>query len=231
MNINPKDLMFGQPILKIREVIRNSMCGKSFGDSKTEIIKKVAIILNISNTATKKVIEQLIAEEYLVLNKKKWRNEYYYVLDETLKGRRFGISKAIPAISRQKATQLLNDLIKRAEDINSNKELAYFVEQIKVFGSYLTDKEKLGDLDVGVKISGRKCDDVMALRQKRVSLAIANGKYFDSYMDQVYYPLLEVELMLKNKQRSLSLHDLLLDQVFNDTETRLVYQYEENISE
>ena len=232
MNINPKEIMFGQPILKIREVIKNSMIENAFGDSKADIIKKVANILHISNAATKKIIDQLIKDEYLILNKKKYRNEYYYELVALPKGMSFGNANAIPAISRQKATQMLNDLIKRAEIINANKDLAYFVERIKVFGSYLSDKEKLGDLDVGVKISNRNSgDDFMALFLNRIDVAIANGRHFKSYMDKIYYPYREIELMLKNKQRSLSLHDETVDDVFNHTETRLVYQYDENISE
>jgi len=121
MNINPKEIMFGQPILKIREVIKNSMIENAFGDSKADIIKKVANILHISNAATKKIIDQLIKDEYLILNKKKYRNEYYYELVALPKGMSFGNANAIPAISRQKATQMLNDLIKRAEIINANK--------------------------------------------------------------------------------------------------------------
>lgn len=232
MHINSKEVLFGQPILKIREVIRFAMDEKCVGFSKAEIIKKVAMILNQSDTATKQVIEQLITEDYLILNKEKSGNKYQYELAETSKGRRFGIASAAPVISRQKATQLLNDLIKRAEVINANKDLVYFVERIKVFGSYLSDKETLGDLDVGFKLSSKNNGiDFTSLNQKRIAQAKANGKIFKSFMDELYWPYREIELMLKNKQRSLSIHDEKKDEVLNLTESRLVYQYMENLSE
>jgi predicted transcriptional regulator len=232
MHINSKELLFGQPILKIREVIRFVMEEKCFGDSKAEIIKKVAIVLNLPNTTTKQVIEQLITEDYLILNKEKSGNKYQYELAETSKGRRFGIASAAPVISRQKATQLLNDLIKRAEVINANKDLVYFVERIKVFGSYLSDKGTLGDLDVGFKLSSKNNGiDFTSLNQKRIFQAKTNGKIFKSFIDELYWPYREIELMLKNKQRSLSLHNEEKDGVLNLAESRLVYQYEENQSE
>lgn len=232
MHINSKELLFGQPILKIREVIRFAMEEKCFGYSKAEIIKKVAMILNLPNTTTKQVIEQLITEDYLILNKEKSGNKYQYELAETSKGRRFGIASAAPAISRQKATQLLNDLIKRAEVINANKDLVYFVQRIKVFGSYLSDKETLGDLDIGFKLSRKNNGaDFSSLNKKRITQAKTNGKIFKSFMDELGWPYREIELMLKNKQRNLSIHDEEKDEVFNLTESRLVYQYMENLSE
>jgi len=224
MNINPKELMFGQPILKIREVIRLSMSNKCF-DTKSELIEKVANILKVSKAKSKKVFDQLIKEEYFVFIDEK--NRQFCYLSETPKGMRLGIANAIPPISRNKADQLLKDVIKRAEDINSNDNLVYFVEQLNVFGSYLSDKETLGDLDVGVKISRKKQgDEFMEHNYKRIDEVIANGKHFKSYVEKLFYPYREIELRLKNKQRSLSLHDLETDGVFNHTETRLVYQYD-----
>jgi len=232
MLINPKEILFGQPILKIREVIRNAMHERLWGSSQAIITGKVANILKQPNSVAKQLIENLIQEDYLILKKEKIGTKFKYELTETENGRRFGIANATSPISRQKATQLLKELIERAKAINSNNELVYFVERISVFGSYLSDKDTLGDLDVGVKLTARYADDNFTLHnQKRIDFAKTIGKSFNSFMDEIFWPHKEVKLMLKNKQKGLSLHDLETDNVFNVTESKIVYQYNENNTE
>ncbi|HAQ20088.1 MAG TPA: hypothetical protein DCR40_12790 [Prolixibacteraceae bacterium] len=228
MQINSKEILFGQPILKIREVVRQAMKGRLWGNSKAEVAIRVAKILKQPDVVAKQLIKQLIEDEYLILTKEKLSDIYQYELTETEKGRRFGIANASKPISRQKATQLLNELIERAKSINENGELIYFVESIKVFGSYLSDKDTLGDLDVGVKLSRKhKPGDFTKHNQKRIALAKANGRQFSNSTEQLIWPHREVILMLKAKQRGLSLHDEDEDEVFKVTETKLVYQYSE----
>jgi predicted nucleotidyltransferase len=104
------------------------------------------------------------------------------------------------------------------------------VESIKVFGSYLSDKDALGDLDVGVKLTRKhKRGDFTRHNQKRIILAKANGRRFSNSTEELFWPHREVMLMLKGKQRGLSLHDQDEDEVFEVTETKLVYHYSENI--
>ena len=226
MQIDPKEILFGQPILKIREVVRQAMKGRLWGNSKAEVAIRVAKVLKQPDVVAKQLIEQLIEDDYLILTKEKLSDICQYELTETEKGRRFGIANASKPISRQKATKLLNELIERAKSINENGELIYFVESIKVFGSYLSDKETLGDLDVGVKLSRKhKPGDFTKHNQKRIALAKANGRQFSNSTEQLHWPHREVMLMLKGKQRGLSLHDEDEDEVFKITETKLVYYY------
>lgn len=226
MRINPKEILFGQPILRIREVVRQTMQQRLWGTTESEIIDKVAIILLKSETVAKQVVKQMIHEDFIILNKVKYGEAYQYELTETDKGRRFGIATAAPPISREKATQLLNELIDRAKAINVNDELVYFVESIKVFGSYLSDKDTLGDLDVGVKLSRKhENDNFSQHNQQRINLAKTKGRNFNNYFEEICWPHREVMLMLKGRQRGLSLHDEEIDEVLKITETKLVYQY------
>jgi len=228
MQIDPKEILFGQPILKIREVVRQAMKGRLWGNSKAEVAIRVAKVLKQPEDVAKQLIKNMIEEDYLILTKEKLSDIYQYELTETEKGRQFGIANASKPLSRQKATQLLNELIERAKSINENGELIYFVESIKVFGSYLSDKEALGDLDVGVKLTRTyKPGDSIKHNQKRIALAKANGRQFSNATEQLIWPHREVMLMLKEKQRGLSLHDEDEDEVLKMTETKLVYHYRE----
>ncbi len=226
MQINSKEILLGQPILKIREVVRQAMKGRLWGKSKEEVPAKVAKVIKQSEAVAKQLIKELIEDDYLILNEENFGEYFQYELKETEKGRRFGIANASKPISRQKATKLLNELIERAKSINENGELIYFVESIKVFGSYLSDKDTLGDLDVGVKLSRKhKPGDFTKHNQKRIALAKANGRQFSNSTEQLHWPHREVMLMLKGKQRGLSLHDEDEDEVFKIIETKLVYYY------
>jgi predicted nucleotidyltransferase len=44
---------------------------------------------------------------------------------------------------------------RRLKRVNERSELAYSVESVVVFGSYLTDRTKLNDLDIGVELTRR----------------------------------------------------------------------------
>lgn len=229
MQINAKDIKFGQPILKIREVVRYAMQGKLHGNNLQEIETKVAALLKQSITVAIDVVKQMIQAEYIVINKKESFGDVKFILDVTESARRFGVAKANPPISRQKATHLLDELIKRAVSINEDAELGYCVESIKVFGSYLSEKEILGDLDVAVKISpkyvGEKFTEV---NQSRIDMAILEGRQFRSFIDELFWPSREVWLMLKARKRGLSLIDEERDAVVEATETRIVYKFNLN---
>mgnify|MGYP004701223177 CR=1 FL=1 len=229
MNINPKETMFGLPILKVREILRQAIKERLWGNSRKKVIGKVALILNQPTVIAQELVSQLLNENYIVLEKKKFQDGIQYELIATEKGRRFGIAKATASISRAKASELLQDLIERAKSINENPEFVFFVERIEVFGSYITDKELLGDLDVGVKLDRRyNGTQFTQHNQHRIEMAKSGGRSFNNSTDQLNWPYLEVILMLKARKRGLSIHDINEDEVFSVTETRVVYQFPGN---
>ena len=226
MKIDPKEKLYGQPVLKIRQVVKHAMQDRLFGKTKAAIIEEVSKILVQPIAVSKQIMEQLIVDDYLVLNKVKYINTFQHELKETDKGRRFGVATADPAITRKKADELLAELIERAKAINANNNLVYTVECIKVFGSYLGDKELLGDLDVAVKLTRKyEGDDFTKQNEKRIAIAFKNGRQFPNYISQIYWPYTEVMLLLKTKKKGLSLHDEDSDEVIKKTDTRLVYEF------
>lgn len=227
MRLNPKETLYNQPILKVREVVRHAMQEKFLERTKTLLTEEVAKILLQPVAVSKQVMIDLLKDDYLIINKvTTFANITQYELVATEKGRRFGIATGDPAISRQKADKLLSDLIEQAKAINLNDDLVYVVERIKVFGSYLSDKELLGDLDVAIKISRRYHGaDFQARNEKRIIFASQNGKRFSNFIDQISWPHTEVVQLLKTKKKGLSLHDEDNDEVLERTESRLVYEF------
>ncbi len=223
MRINSKQILFGYPILKIREVIRYAMTRRLSGIDKKGIIKEIATVLGCEINNAKLVFEQLIKEEYLIFEKEKFRDTLYYEVSETEKGRRLGVTKANPPITRAKADLLLAELLERVEKVNSNTDLVYKVESVKVFGSYLSDQEILGDIDVAVKLEKRGTgEEFKSKSEERIKLAYKNGRVFSNFIDQLYWPYREVMLLLGTRKKGLSLHEE--DEVINRTESKTVFQ-------
>lgn len=229
MRINPKEKLFDQPVLKVREILRQAMAERLFGRTKIILIKQVSNILQQPTPIARKVIEQLIQNEYIIIKKIKYVDVYQYEISETEKGRRFGIASADPAIPRQKADQLLNELITKAREINLNDELLYLVERIKVFGSYLSSKNMLGDVDVAVKLKRKKEGaEFDKASIKRIEIALENGRRFSNVINQIYWPHTEVMMLLKTRKKGLSLHDEDRDAIVNKTRTQIVYEFKES---
>ncbi|MCK9205022.1 MAG: hypothetical protein M0P58_11395 [Bacteroidales bacterium] len=228
MRINSKETMYGQPVLKIREICRQAIREKLWGENQREIIKKVVPILNKSYQMTKKVLEQMIADEYLQITKETFGEEVVIRLQDTAMGRRFGMATADKPITRIKAEKLLSELIERAKMINGDVEQPYIVGRLVVFGSYLSETKLLSDLDIGFKLIQRESGDgFMALNDKQIEINKALGKSFRSYIDQLFYPRKAVVLILKGKVKNLSLHDMDDDAVFTKTESKVVFENKE----
>jgi hypothetical protein len=58
-------------------------------------------------------------------------------------------------ISRERADGYLKGLVYRAQLINATTEFVDGISRLAVFGSYMTDKAILGDLDIAVELGPR----------------------------------------------------------------------------
>ena len=223
MRIQPKEMLFGEPILNIRKVVRLSMNDKWF-TKEQYLFDEIAKLLDRQLSIAKQVLEQLIIEDYLSVTKEKIDDNFYWKVSETEKGRRFGITNANPPISREKADQLLKELLERVAYINS-QDLCFRVQSIKVFGSYLSEQSILGDLDIAFKLQRNGSqEEFNQKRKERTQLAFENGRRFSTFYDELSWPEKEVILLLKTKKKGLSLHNEENDEIVQKTECLLVYE-------
>ena len=74
-------------------------------------------------------------------------------------GRKLANSRFGPRLKRDKADALLLDVIRRAQLINTINPQAVRVTGLWVFGSYLSRKPELGDLDIAFNFRMTKDDD------------------------------------------------------------------------
>src|SRR2546422_746724 len=91
-----------------------------------------------------------------------------------------------------------------------SQHFVFRVAKAVVFGSYLSAKARISDIDIAILLEPKEKDREKreALKAKRIQKAHEAGRTFHNIMDQVYWPEKEVLLFLKSRSRSLSFHSM-----------------------
>src|SRR2546425_3945629 len=112
---------------------------------------RVAREMNVTLPSAKKLIAALrssgYAEQVPGQPKGVWRN--------TIAGNALASSTAAKPIHRQTGEDRLAEFLERVRLLNADDEWAYRVTKVVVFGSYLTRKSRLGDVDVAIRLEPR----------------------------------------------------------------------------
>lgn len=74
---------------------------------------------------------------------------WYELTDE---GTRFAQASAAAPLRRATAERKLREFIARVEQVNQSDEYAYRVTRVVLFGSCLTDAERVNDIDLAVEL-------------------------------------------------------------------------------
>jgi len=109
----------------------------------------------------------------------------------------------IKRIDRTKADQLVAEIVRRAKEINARPELAMTVEEIRAFGSYITDRTDLGDIDLAVRFERKPGKDFVAWNIERAN---ASGRQSLNFFQQITYGETEVFRLLKGRSPYIALH-------------------------
>lgn len=111
-------------------------------------------------------------------------------------------------IKRSTAERVLKETLERATHINTSSEFLWYIKEIYQFGSTLDEtKEIVGDLDLFVELQrkGNETNDPDFKKQMDQQRAECKSS---SFLDRLFYPYHKTLLYLKNRSRTLSLHDM-----------------------
>lgn len=128
----------------------------------------------------------------------------------TSNGQVLANASAARPIHRRTAERVLAQFLERVHRVNSTQAYAYRVETVVLFGSMLTDTERLGDVDVAIRLEPKVIDENAQERRcvaRRIA-AEAKGRNFYGVLDWAMWPMQEILLQLKARSTSLSLHDI-----------------------
>jgi len=165
----------------------------------------VAEILGCSLEEANQVVRALEKDGYL---SRIGRNEGHEFFQTTLNGNQLAGANLRP-ITRVTAERILDGFMQRVEAVNSNPDYLARVTGVIVFGSFLSQNEELGDVDVGIQLEWKPSDDdtFRERAEARRKLAQAQGRQFRNVSDWATWPDTEVRLVLKSGARQLSIHD------------------------
>jgi predicted transcriptional regulator len=124
----------------------------------------------------------------------------------TEKGEELVRASAAGKITRHAAQEALTGLLARAEQYNSDPDKLLAVEAIVVFGSFLGENEKLGDLDIALKSRRRDPKDP---DPSATALAYAerSGRHFSNIVEWLSWPDTELRQILKARKRTIAIQD------------------------
>ena len=104
---------------------------------------------------------------------------------------------------QMKADDIVAKLLVKIAEINKRKDYLNYVERVAVFGSYLTDTEDLGDIDIVVELA-RKLPDEEYIKAS-ITRSYENGPENSNWLDHISYGETEVLQAIKNISRHISL--------------------------
>ena len=104
-------------------------------------------------------------------------------------------------------------MLERIELLNGDPHFLARVEKAVVFGSYLSRVDRLGDVDVAIRLIPREPDHEKHSKanSRRVAEEYRKGRRFSNNIEQVFWWNREAMLFLRNRKRGLSLHEYKFD--------------------
>jgi predicted nucleotidyltransferase len=118
-------------------------------------------------------------------------------------GRQLCNAKFIRRITRPEAEKLVAGLLERIKLVNERDELTHRITEVRVFGSYLSDKADLGDIDLAVQFTPRRPTHVEEAKLR----AAQSGKTMGNFLQIITYGRHEIRQILKNRSPYLSFHE------------------------
>jgi len=200
MRIRRDDVIAGMDALKIRGYLIK------YNDRGITYITAMKTF-SISRRKAEELIEGLV--QLRLISKCDSRVEEAIVhYETTVSGNALAMAKAGRPVSRVSAERILREFLNRVKLANERSELAFSIESTVVFGSYLTDRTHLNDLDVAVELKSKESSDCTFERLRKARLAASPGRRFASFLETLDWPKREVMMFLKNRSRSISLCEL-----------------------
>jgi hypothetical protein len=181
MFVDPKSRIAGVPALKVRDFLRQA--SDHFWRST-----HAATRLEVSTTRMKALIAELARLGYIERVEVSGAGDWYKV---TLNGAAFGLASAARPLFRRTAERRLGELLDRTREVNRNQYYLYRVRKLIVFGSLLSEMDRLNDIDVAVDLAHKIADITLRdeANRRRISVAKRKGRRFSNLVDELFWPL------------------------------------------
>lgn len=217
MNINPKSIICGLPAIKARDLMKFY---QDHGFNTYSFKERLKDRYKIKGNQANDIFNEFSDTGYINKSDNTW--------GVTLKGAQLALASAAKRFKRKSVDKAYKDFMGRVSEINKDDNYLYKVEKVVVFGSYLSDKEYLSDLDLAIRLTSKfKTDEGELFGYKceqKTKLAQKNGRRFGNIAEYYSWPQTEVLLRLKNRSAIISLHYIDQDEeIIETTCHKIVY--------
>lgn len=192
MRLKSQDLIFGIIAKDMRAFLRKC----SYGNFRTDFFKKE---LKLEKENADKILDQMIKEEYF--EKDKTDNNY---LNIKTKANAIRNAKFIKPITKVVAEKYVQELIERAKKINEDEYFIVNVDKIYAFGSYISDSEDCGDIDLVVELKNKQDFSIDELNKINHQRCPPGKGIFEQL---TWASSIEPLTFLKNKNKYLGFHE------------------------
>jgi hypothetical protein len=210
MQIKSDQLIAGYSAFRVRHLLRHIR----IYDAVTGFFP--AEILGISETRARALssrleklgfIRKVAPEKNKKLNGKR-RRAYWFEATEL--GASLAMASGAPRITRSTANRVVDEFLSRVSQANQDSRYLYRITAVLVWGSYLSERENLGDVDFAIELTPRSTDDgwFTKMYREKISEAYAQGRRFRNLTEEYLWPRTEVWMFLRNRSRSISIHEL-----------------------
>lgn len=218
MRINKNDTIANQPVLIVRKLLKH-IAGRQWPDDS--IFKLITDVLQVNKNSAIEILTTLKEEGYL--EKVELGRRQVWVT--TIKGNSLMMASAAKPIKRETADKLFSDFLKRVEQVNQEDYYLYKISTVIIFGSYLGQEDRLGDIDIAVEIIPKEQDTKKhsSLTHQRANEAKQNGRNFNNMVEELFWAREEVKRYLRSRSRSISLHET-TDPILKQVEYKVIYE-------
>jgi predicted nucleotidyltransferase len=194
MQVGREETIAGVRLVKVRDFLRWT------GDCSVQLVA-IKERFGCDEATAEQIEKALIEAGYLEEDPNEKEPGKGYVVSAL--GRQLRNAKFVRRISRREADALVAGLLERVKLVNERDELTHSVTEVRVFGSYLSDKADLGDVDLAVEFTPRRATHIEEAKLR----AAQSGKTMGNYLQIITYGRHEVRQILKSRSPYLSIHE------------------------
>lgn len=122
-----------------------------------------------------------------------------------MKGHALASARFGRRFSRETAARLIDSVKTRAAAVNADKWMPAYVGEIRVFGSWLSDSDNLGDVDLAVRLERRYAGDVFIELNDAL---VERDEFTGSFFQRLCYSDTAVYRRLKCRDGRISIHHI-----------------------
>jgi hypothetical protein len=200
MQITANQTIAGYPSMKVRDFL--------WASQLTGIVNETAQArLALNSKAARDFLNQLAVLGFI--KERSPHNEHSF-FELTNYGLNLAYASAAKPIHRKTAERILTEFLERVERVNATPEYVYRVDTAILYGSMLSDAERLGNVNVAVNLESKAKGETefQEWSKARRHAARVTGRSFSTIVEKAFWPRAEIYLQLKARSISLKLSEL-----------------------